>query len=161
MNKTKLVLLVGVALLALCGLAATYTSSDGKHTFNGDLTLSGTASMADLLTGGMSVYRGTLTHAGGNVIVDFSPTNRYWSCTITGAVTFVLTNASAGKWANILLYNTQATNCTPTFNFPVGSKTNWFGGAPSTLTAGTVGSLSYYPTSTDTNAVLAAYTETQ
>lgn len=120
----------------------------------------GTVNSSSLLVGSIAVSRGTITHAAGNVIVDFSQTNRYWSCTITGNVTFVLTNAATGKWANLLLFNTQATNCTPTWNLPAGT-TNWFGGAPSTLTAGTVGSLSYYCIDATTNSTKAAYAETQ
>lgn len=125
-----------------------------------DQSMSGRLLTPSLTVGAMAISRGTLTHAGGNVIVDFAATNRYWSCTITGNVTFVLTNAVAGKWANLLLFNPSA-NATPTFNFPASSITNWFGGAPSSLTANTVGALSYYCISTDTNAVKAAYAETQ
>lgn len=122
----------------------------------------GTVNSSSLLVGSIAVSRGTLTHAAGNVIVDFSQTNRYWSCTITGNVSVVPTNAAVGKWANILFFNTQATNCTPTFPFvPAGSTTNWFGGAPSTLTAGTVGSLSLYCIDATTNSTKAAYAETQ
>lgn len=138
----------------------TQLANKADLTLTTDQSMSGRLLTPSLTVGAMAISRGTLTHAGGNVIVDFAATNRYWSCTITGNVTFVLTNAVAGKWANLLLFNPSA-NATPTFNFPANSITNWFGGAPSTLTANTVGALSYYCISTDTNAVKAAYAETQ
>lgn len=114
------------------------------------------------LFGAMGVNRTVLTQDGsnGDVLVDLSSTNRFWLCYVNRNPVFVLTNSIAGNWANLFLVITNV-NCTPTFNFPASTTTNWFGGAPSTLTAGTFGSLSYYPISSDTNATKACYVETQ
>lgn len=129
-------------------------------TLTTDQSMSGRLLTPSLTIGALAVSRGTLTHADGNVIIDFSLTNRIYSCTITGNVTFVQTNAAAGKWFNIDLYM-PATNCLATYNMPTGSSTNFYGGIVTNYTANTVGSLSFYAKSSDTNATKIAYQETQ
>ncbi len=155
-----------IGLSAVNGTAVSAIRSDGAPalsqaiapTWSALHVFSAQAQVSDLLIGGMAVSRGTLTH-GASVLIDFGLTNRYASCSPTGNVTFVFANVAAGKWYNVLL-TMPATNCTPTFPF-TGTLSNWFGGAPTQFTGGTIGSLTFFPRDTTTNAVLAAYTETQ
>lgn len=140
------------------GVAATVSMVNSA--IAGGTLISPSAQVSDLLIGAMAVNRGTLTHAGGYVIVDFAQTNRYWSCSITGNVTFVPTNSVAGKWASIDLYM-PATNCMASFTLPAGSITNYYGGIVTNLTANTVGWMAFYAKSSDTNATKVAYIETQ
>lgn len=137
-------------------VVATNGITAGASTFTTDSTgfRANASQITDLLVGGMAVSRTTITH-GANVTLDCGLTNRYASCTLTGNVTFVTSNLSAGKWYNVIL-TLPATNTTPTF-----PAWKWLGGAPSTFTASQIGVLSIYPTSTTDATTLAAYTETQ
>lgn len=126
-------------------------------------SMSGPLAVPSLIIGSMSIgMRSVLTEVGGNVVCDLSLTNRYWSCSPTGNVQVLITNASAGNWGNLLL-RWPATNCMFTHgSLPAGSITNWISGAPSTnATAGTIGFLGIYPIDSTTNSTICGYSATQ
>lgn len=117
---------------------------------------------SEALMGALAVSRGTLAMTGTNVLIDFAQTNRIVSCTLTGTVVNIIaTNASAGK-KYAVRFRMPSSNVTPTFQFvPAGSITNWLGGAPSTMTANTVGDMLLESQDATTNSVIAAYIQTQ
>lgn len=131
-------------------------------------TFTGTAvapslQVSSLLVGSMSIgTRSVLTETGGNLVLDMSLTNRYWSCSATGNVQVLLTNCTAGNWGNVLI-RWPATNCQFTLlSVPAGSTTNWISGAPSTNAfANTIGFLGVYPIDSTTNSTILGYSATQ
>lgn len=84
----------------------------------------------ELYTGSFKLYRGALTPIDAGVSLDFSSTNRYWSISLTGNVTFATANLVAGKHANLMITGV-ATNAT--YTWP--ANWVWIGYKPSYLTA--------------------------
>lgn len=84
----------------------------------------------ELYTGSFKLYRGALTPADAGVSLDFSSTNRYWSISLTGAVTFATANLTAGKHANVMITGV-ATNAA--YTWP--ANWVWIGYKPTYLTA--------------------------
>lgn len=69
---------------------------------------------SSIYTGGFKLYRSALTPVDAGTSLNFGSTNRYWSCTLTGNVTFATANLTAGTHANIMLTGVS-TNATLTF----------------------------------------------
>lgn len=103
-----------------------------------DTTIKAAANLIEtpeLYLGASRIYRSALTPVDAGVSLDFASTNRYWSITLTGNVTFATANITAGKRGSLRVNNTQATNCTytlPAWN-PIGAA------LPTTIAAGKVG----------------------
>jgi hypothetical protein len=110
----------------------------------------------ELYTGSFKLYRGALTPVDAGTQLDFASTNRYWSCTLTGAVTFTTANLAAGKHANVMITGV-ATNAA--FTWPAG----WIfiGYKPTYLTANKHADLYLKATSNADAGVWAYYGEEQ
>lgn len=110
----------------------------------------------ELYSGSFKLYRGALTPLDAGTALDFGSTNRYWSCTLTGNVTFTTANLAAGKHGNLMLTGV-ATNAAITF--PAG----WIfiGYKPTYLTANKHADLYLKATSGADSGVWAYYGEEQ
>lgn len=103
-------------------------------------------------------YQGVLTHAG-TVTVDFDAASTVKFLSLTGNVTFALSNLGTNRTARLRIANPQATNCTITL--PANTSTNFLGGAPTTLTAGKVAMWSMEAWGANNADVVSAWAETQ
>jgi hypothetical protein len=77
-------------------------------------TMTGPLNVPELYTGGFKLYRSALTPLDAGTSLDFGITNRYWSLSMTGAVTFATANLTAGKHANVMITGVS-TNAALTF----------------------------------------------
>lgn len=112
---------------------------------------------AELYTGSFKLYRGALTPIDAGIALDFGSTNRYWSLSLTGAVTFAdAINLTAGKHANIMVTGV-ATNAA--YVFPA----TWIfiGYKPTYLTANKHADIYLKSTSAANSGVWAYYGEEQ
>ena len=109
--KTLLFLLLSaITASAAVGVAP----SGGTASGGSDASFSGTVDAAQLYTGSFKLYRSALTPVDAGTQLNFGSTNRYWSCTLTGNVTFATANLTAGAHANIMLTGVS-TNAKLTF----------------------------------------------
>lgn len=112
------------------------TARSAVRGLTGVFTNSATAGI-NTATKAFQAYQGTLTHAG-TVTLDFDATTTDNSLVLTGSVTFAFSNVATNRTYQLFVVNPQATNITLTFPSGVNTSTNWFGGKPGSMTAGTV-----------------------
>lgn len=93
----------------------------------------------------------TLTPEDAGTLIDFGAVTRWASCTLTGNVLFTTANISIGKTYNLLIRNTQSTNCLVTFPWPT-----MLGGIVTNINALTTNRLSVECWGTTTNDIVSA-----
>lgn len=168
--KRFLTLLFGLVATSVGYSAPTYTSYfNNTHTYT-NATVAGSVSsgsgvVTNALTAGTVTstkafrsYQGSLTHAG-TVTLDFDATTTVNQISLTGAVTFALSNLATNRTYRLRINNPQATNCTVTL--PSNTSTNFLGGAPTTITAGKVVMWSMEAWGSANADVISAWAETQ
>lgn len=130
------------------------TARSAVRGLTGVFTNSATAGI-NTATKAFQAYQGTLTHAG-TVTLDFDGTTTVNSMTLTGSVTLATSNLATNRTYRLLLKNTQATNCTPTFP-------NWYflGGAPTNITSASISMLSLEAWGANDTNVVASFSMSQ
>lgn len=142
------------------GAVPRYTDLTGTNVAPTGVTISGSDLTGAVLqsTKAFRSYQGSLTHAG-TVTLDFDATTTVNSISLTGAVTFALSNLATNRTYRLRIANPQATNCTVTL--PSNTSTNFLGGAPTTITAGKVAMWSLESWGAANADVISAWAETQ
>lgn len=172
--KTRFLLgLLTLALTPLASFGALSTTTsyflnvEAITNVSGRVSVNGAAVVGtNSVTGGImsatkafQSYQGAaLTHAG-TVTLDFDASSTVRTISLTGAVTFALSNLATNRTYRLKISNPQATNCTVTL--PSNTSTNFLGGAPTTITAGKVAMWSLESWGTANADVISAWAETQ
>jgi hypothetical protein len=104
----------------------------GNLTVNGLMTNNGRAYIDQLVTPSIRLRRYVLTHAG-TVTLDWS-TNTVQKIVLTGDVVFACSNLDTNRTYDLIIANSQATNCAITWPTniynPASGITNFFGYRP-------------------------------